>query len=232
MSAYGLSIPDWRDKDAYPKCFEDIYERDWRWQFLRRYPEYQQAWNRGIPDEGITYHAEIAEIDRKPAPEDSEQCRTVFRLKHLVNPWGEQRIPNATGSMWDSHTGAMTINPPDPNVTRGRDFVMVGFDLNTTLKPQIDNVYKKLKHQQKVLKEEVLVFKKQKDKWPRYLRVIDAIDQGATPTEIYNQFAEESASGDEDKLDDFYRPGKQPDATAMGWHSRAMKVMEMAIRLL
>jgi hypothetical protein len=86
--------------------------------------------------------------------------------------------------------------------------------------------------QQEALKDELVTFKKQKDKWPRHIRVIDAFDQGATPSEVYSHFAEEAAGGNEDKLDDFFRPGSQPDATAMGWHSSALKVMEMAIRLL
>ena len=134
--------------------------------------------------------------------------------------------------MWNSCSGALTINPPNPNITRGPDFVMVGFDLNLPLKPQIDEVHQDLKFQQKVLKEKLVTFKKQRDKWPRYIRVIDAIDQGATPTEIYQHFAEELAGDDEEKLDDFYRDKSQPDATAMGWHSSALKVMEMAIRFL
>ena len=232
MTTYGLIIPDWKDAEAYPKRYEDIYEGDWRWQFLRRYPEYQQAWRRGIPDEDVTYHVDIGEVDRKPAPEDSELCRTVFRLRRLVDPCGERRICNGPGNSWNASTGALTINPPDPSVPRGRDFVMVGFDLNTPLKPQIDRAYYDLKFQQQALNNELVSFKKQKNKWPRYLRVIDAVDQGATPTEIYNKFAEERAGDDDEKLDDFYRPESQPDATAMGWHSRALKVMEMAIRLL
>ena len=222
MTTYGLTIPEWTDREAYPKRYEDIYEGDWRWQFLRRCPEYQQAWSRGMSSDGLIH----------PSPEDVEQCRTVFRLTHLVDPWGEQRIPNEPGHMHDAHTGALTINPPGRDAPRGPDFVMVGFDLNTPLKPQIDNAYHHLKYQQKALNDKLITFKRQKDKWPRYIRVIDAIDQGATPTDMYNQFAEEMAGDDEDKLDEFHRPKSQPDAIAMGWHSRALKVMEMAIRLL
>ena len=50
MTTYGLTIPDWEDAEAYPKRYEDISEGNWRWEFLRRYPEYQQAWKRGTPD--------------------------------------------------------------------------------------------------------------------------------------------------------------------------------------
>jgi len=222
MTTYGLTIPEWTDREAYPKRYEDIYEGDWRWQFLRRDSEYRKVWSRGSAIEGST-------TGRNPAPEDSEQCRTVFRLRHaLVDPWGEERIANAPGMMWNALTGALTINPPNRNVPRGPGFVMVGFDLNLPLKPQIDDAYRDLKYQQ----EGLVTFKKQKDKWPRHIRVIDAFDQGATPTEIYNQFAEEMAGDNDDKLDDFYRSKSQPDATAMGWHSSALKVMEMAIRLL
>lgn len=226
MTAYGLIIPEWTDREAYPKRYEDIYEGDWRWQFLRRDPEYQKVWSRGIEIEGSS-------TNRNPVPEDSEQCRTVFRVGSiLVDPWGEGRITNAAAMMWNASTGALTINPPDSKAPRGPDTVMVGFDLNRPLKPQIDHAYRHLKFQQESLKEELVTFKKHKNKWPRHIRVIDAFDQGATPNEIYNQFVEEMAGDNDDKLDDFYRPGSQPDATAMGWHLSALKVMEMAIRLL
>lgn len=230
MNTYGSGIPNWRDRKAYPKRFEDIYERNWRWEFLRRCPEYKQAWSRGVPDDDLSHNAP-PEVYRKPAPEDSELCRKVFRIRHLVNPRGEQKIPNAPGTMFNALTGAITINPPNPDITRGPDFVMVGFDLNLPLKPQIDEVHQQLKFQQKTLKEKLVTFKKHRDKWPKYIRVIDAIDQGATPTEIYHCFTEESAGDDEEKMNDFYGKNCQPDATAMGWHSRALDVMESVIRL-
>lgn len=232
MSNYGRRIPDWRDKDGYPKRFDDIYDKDWRWEFLRRNPKYQQAWDRGIPDTDSTYDGNVDDVMRIPAAEDSDICRTVFRLKRLVDPWGEQKIGNAPGMMFNVATGALTINPRDKDDPLGDNIVTVNFNLNLPLNPQLEHAKRHLKFQQKEKKEELVTFKKQKDKWPRHIRVIDAFDQGATPTEVYNQFAEEDADGNEDKLDEFYRPGSQPDATAMGWHTSALKVMEMAIRLL
>jgi len=232
MSEYGRCIPNWRDKNAYPQRFDDIYEKNWRWEFLRRYPKYRQAWERGIPDIYTTNHGDFDDVIRNPAPDDSETCRTAFRLNRLLNPWGDQRIPNVPRMMVDVATGALTINPGDMEDDRGDDFVTVCFDLNRPLNPQFDHAYRHLKFQQEELKGELIIFRQHRDKWPRHIRVIDAFDQGATPTEVYSQFAEEAAGGDEDKLDEFLRPGSQPDATAMGWHTSALKVMEMAIRLL
>lgn len=43
MSGWG--VPDWRNADAYPKP-DELSDRLWRWQFIRRMPDYREAWER------------------------------------------------------------------------------------------------------------------------------------------------------------------------------------------
>jgi len=43
-------VPDWRDASAYPGAC-DLTDHVWRWQFIRRMPEYREAWDRAAIDE-------------------------------------------------------------------------------------------------------------------------------------------------------------------------------------
>ena len=38
-------VPDWRDAKAYPG-WDEIGILGWRWEFLRRNPEYRRDWSR------------------------------------------------------------------------------------------------------------------------------------------------------------------------------------------
>ena len=38
-------VPDWRDDKAYPKL-GDFSDRLWRWEFIRRMPDYRDAWDK------------------------------------------------------------------------------------------------------------------------------------------------------------------------------------------
>jgi hypothetical protein len=61
--------------------------------------------------------------------------------------------------------------------------------------------------------------------------VIDASDQGATYSEIYEHFVGEIANGDDDVLDDWYRPEKQPGAIVADWIKKARLVSEKIVIL-
>lgn len=99
-----------------------------------------------------------------------------------------------------------------------------------------------------------------RETWSRHLRVIDAKDQGASHSEIFNQFVYEWAGGDQDKIDEYYRAPEpetetkdaflafvmgnpnadttkrraptQPKALVSQWYKQAIGVMEKASRFL
>ena len=230
MSTYGRRIPNWQDRDAYPKSFDDIYEGDWRWEFLRRCPEYQQAWSRGVPDDDITYHVDIDEVDRKPAPEDSEICRTVFRLTRLVDPWGKRRIPHRS-MMHDANTGALTINPPDKYHGRDGHLCMVTIDLNRPLKSQLNDAYPMLKNAQESHNKEKVVFRRHTNLWPLYLRILDAQAQGdPAAMKIYNYLLNETKQHDVDLYDAMCVDN--PATLISDWQTAAIKVRNSATRYL
>src|SRR5215469_8069507 len=47
------NVPDWRDESAYPKPDELPY-RVWRWEFIRRMPDYRAAWEEAAKREHET----------------------------------------------------------------------------------------------------------------------------------------------------------------------------------
>lgn len=58
-------VPDWRDDKAYPKL-DDISDRLWRWEFIRRMGDYREAWDRASKIEYETHcrQAEKAQEDK------------------------------------------------------------------------------------------------------------------------------------------------------------------------
>ena len=52
-------VPDWGDATAYPKPGE-ITDRLWRWEFIRRMPDYREAWDRASRNE-YERHCRMAE---------------------------------------------------------------------------------------------------------------------------------------------------------------------------
>jgi hypothetical protein len=54
-------VPDWRDEASYPKPDEDAL---WRWEFIRRMPDYRDAWDRASKVE-YEIHCRMAEEDSR-----------------------------------------------------------------------------------------------------------------------------------------------------------------------
>jgi hypothetical protein len=52
-------VPDWCDATAYPEP-DEISDRLWRWEFIRRMPDYREAWDRASRDE-YERHCRMAE---------------------------------------------------------------------------------------------------------------------------------------------------------------------------
>ena len=42
------NVPDWRDEAAYPKP-DELSDKVWRWEFIRRMRDYRIAWDRAAP---------------------------------------------------------------------------------------------------------------------------------------------------------------------------------------
>ncbi|MBE9549791.1 MAG: hypothetical protein IMF09_10330 [Proteobacteria bacterium] len=247
--------PNWKDRESYPHNGDDLSDALWRWEFIRRDPDYRQAWARGTEAETPLF--------RIPALEDQQHIQRYYCLYQLYDPSKKggfhETLFIQKGGYTTRHASSKdTLDRidmfnkkfTDPAIQDAHlrstieslcalsDLSWDGkvslavFDLSKPLTEQFDQIKVLLKEQQKYYKQREIGFKKQKGKWPRYLRVIDAKDQGASYTEIFNHFAEETAGGDEDKLDLIHHRKSQPDATAMQLHERAIGVMEKAIRLL
>ena len=94
MNTLGSGIPNWKDGDAYLK-YVDIHDGSWRWEFLRRDPDYQRAWER----------AEKTDLSewREPAREDKQLSVNRFRLHQLFDP---KAISNKLGEVFVSRGGS------------------------------------------------------------------------------------------------------------------------------
>lgn len=248
--AYWVS-PHWTNRDDYPKSGETLPNWRWRWEFLRRSENYQRAWMAG---------EKRKDKNQKTAhPDDRFYADHYYRLPVLLNPTYR---PNGKISIFSAeHAGciarfgnpahliatARNCGAPNPltiledlfdrqqeihDLIEARLLSMALFDLNCPIAPQLKKVEHMLKEQQKDQSGRLVQFRKRQTLWPTYLRLLDAKKQGATHKEIYCQFAEDRAEGDENRMDDFFRTGVQPKALVSQWLQQANEVRDKAIQYL
>jgi hypothetical protein len=56
MKAEGdWGCPDWQNRDAYPKNGKALKRWQWRWEFLRRTPDYRELWEERSQPDSIRY---------------------------------------------------------------------------------------------------------------------------------------------------------------------------------
>jgi hypothetical protein len=136
------------------------------------------------------------------------------------------KTDRARRKMFEKHIGRIC-----KAIEKGRCSLVV-FDHTKSLTKQIKKAKEAIRLRHAALRNERKSLTLDMKYWPRHLRIIDAKDQDATHPKIYEHFAEERSGGNDDALDDFYRPGRQPKAVVSQWHSQAVEVMEKASRLL
>jgi hypothetical protein len=248
--------PDWRDESSYPG---ELEKWQWRWEFLRRAPEYRDAWERATVTDSETenYYPHGVRI---PTDDDRDMVVMEWELytdfQELIDP---RHTPEELGFNIFSKTNltgfldyAMGLDDglnehvisTASEIRLLRRFVrkvraiaelekegrlkLIAFDLARPLPDQLKEAKSTLA---KAQREKVNNMKQRREKWVRHLRVVDASDQGATYSEIYEHFAEEIANGDDDVLDDWYRPEKQPGAIVADWIKKARWVSEKIVIL-
>jgi len=154
---------DWRDEDSYSDL-EGSTAKQWAWEFLRRNPEYREAWESG----------------------DSASA-AAWGLEELTDPDGE--CPRFLPPSY----GAMLIGERDQGVTVPAGHVRYDFDLTQPLAPQLEKAGQDLRLVQEMEQQigtmTPPVFRRQRrDKWVTYLRVLDAEADGAPQSEIGKHF--------------------------------------------
>lgn len=184
-------LPDWTDITKYPD-HEKVTPREWAWEFLRRNAKYQRLWKKlaslqapsGFIFKGSEAHKTL-EIYKR-LEEIKERFEKEFGVSNPAPP--SMAVADADID-WQPQYWIKPVNWPDHH-----DFDMTGADLNhpaellvkldlrLQIGPQLDSVRTILKSEAKKLglKEP----RGQFQKYPAYLRVLDAKVSGATANAI------------------------------------------------
>lgn len=178
-------VPDWEDPTAYPET-DDLDSQLWRWQFLRRREDYREDWLYWAPR---THDSQFFRC-QKIGPEHLEfQARmpgafdkySLFALLNPANPcpFYLRFLPTfgyiETGRGLSYYRGGKLTELDLPEGT-----VAVTFDLTQPLKPQLARVKRALVELQERRAGRRVERRRHPEKWPLYLRVLDARDAGAT----------------------------------------------------
>lgn len=163
-------LPDWRDETAYalPGNAHIFY---WKWQFTRRREDYRVAWVEAWEHK----HPELKLRDPDTAAHPDSGKYGMF---YLANP-ALTEYPKGT---FQPLPGTSTHHIADFDEQRAhfmRGYISIEFDLKKPLKEQIDRAAH-------TLAQCATEFGEAKDrrqhvgKWPTYLRVLDAREDGQT----------------------------------------------------
>jgi hypothetical protein len=189
-NAWRWGVPDWRDPEAYEK---HRTARQWRWEFLRRRADYREDWL----------------LRYEPSRRRWLAAYQSTRLPPGVTSWEERFRHFAYGSLETKERyGLVTLLDPSLDASdrllmhvmavtaayfirsaiaedellsmekHGRSAYV--FDLNEPIGAQIELARKNLQLMQSDMAVDLAQQRKHLDKWPLYLRVIDARDTGAT----------------------------------------------------
>jgi len=156
---YPYPIKHWLELKAYPKS-KEITMDGWAWEFLRRNPKYQEAWDNIKGKHPISGKEFYIQYMHDPEDDDSSsinfyigQGNMIMIKAHIINP----------GKM-DKYVVIQT------------------FDVRRPIKPQIDQAEQFLKIYQKSIG--IKSHSHHKKYFVEYLRILDAIAIGVKPKKI------------------------------------------------
>ena len=207
MSDWG--VPNWRDQSAYLSPKKPL--EHWRWQFTRRRPDYREEWRRG----------------------GFEGLRNKFGYTDSHDPRKEQPLYYAGPLLQilevkdDQDQAFETVALTGPSGRISNHLVKVPFDLDRPLSAQVESAAKALRSLQEQLHGKQLQRRLHREKWPLYLRVIDARDAGETWETIGRELLKRDPDSISEDLpvDEFDR---QIDRSGNTTAARARQVWEQA----
>jgi hypothetical protein len=193
MAEYGL--PDWRVEAHYPAKPSDWTCKQWHWALVRRSPSYREIY-KALQGETKTF-VESHRVRRKfgidaihPPHLTEAALVNLNRPKHAVfidsgfcaSGSEAERTTTGSGCRDLSQVVTFTVLPIadiDPPV-----LMPCAVDTTRELKPQLQDLTKKARELQIRNYGQLISAKHHTAKWPLYLRVLDAKEQGATWEEI------------------------------------------------
>lgn len=189
-----LGIPSWLDAGAYPG--EGTSDAEWRWEFLRRRPDYRKAW----ADQYDESQARFDEMDSDGLFRDEENGRETFyalgtSLRSACEPFG-LRIMLAPSSAFRPMSPPLFLSSAGfglshhgnghPLALKDNQFAIV-FDISKSLSSQLERAKRFLTAVQGESFGEIKAPRHHRGLWAGYLRAIDAREAGATFEFIYEE---------------------------------------------
>ena len=194
------SVPRWDCEDTYPRP-DSLNDTFWKWEFLRRRADYRQDWE--------NHYLASYEYDVACANDPNYPTRYRKRVFPPDHPGFKARMPNslekyhliglpnpAIAKPWmlsfDSNYGGIYFGQGPDWLGGGEEVklclsewcVAAVFDLKKPLLPQMDKVKIDLMEWQEHQVGQNLERRKNRDEWPMYLRVLDAVDLSVPFPEI------------------------------------------------
>jgi hypothetical protein len=245
--------PDWRSADAYPKSPDDLADWEWRWEFLRRTQGYRRYWTSLPRPSGPKISTGNPGFDyRTPPAKDIAAVRQKYSLYLLPDPCAKkifqglfddpvaapmpivpvEDVLALSGEEKDSFLKSIAQYQHWPARTdRGlsKDSVyFLSFDVSRSIDSQLEIAGRQLRRIQSQSYPEVDQIKKQRERWPLWLRVIDAWDQ---EPKLKNDAFWDHLIRDP-AMYEKYIEVNQPRPRVSQWKKSALECMEKAARLL
>jgi len=216
-----LGCPDWRDSSAYAKRADDLEDWQWKWAFLRRYDFYRELWNEAEETDHPDFRAPpteegrrvilrvyglidlpwygIADLVASPFEEPIfgkpiDMLPYSYYEEHQASKWFTPRH-------YAEHVASRLFLP-----TKREDGRWAGYGTCIMLfsfAGRIDEQIAHAKAELEKLEEELALTDQHRNPklhgearglWPIYLRLLDAVEQGARPMEIFRHFEAEGMS--------------------------------------
>lgn len=188
--------PDWRRAEAYEG---DRTLLQWRWEFLRRRPDYESVWVRSNEAFArvLAHRPDLTDLAASGDPMRAWAAREdmarsaygdtfrAFGLIDALNPAREYSHSDLQSFFARPEWGApLDVAPGEVSEAYRRGVVTVLFDLRYDVDDQLASTKQMLLDERRNLGLQQIVQRIYPDRWRRYLRTIDAEDDGATLAEI------------------------------------------------
>lgn len=178
-------LPDWREEAQYSHT-NNASSQQWAWEFLRRNPHYQAAWNDYV---GVLKPLHERVKDGSYRTQTSHNINEFFSGRFGVYPPLHPSIDNCSGMNFERNKMFVA------SIHGGREVkhrisngeVLLSFDLSLPIPQQIEKARRLLEHNSKFFCElyEIKPSPPRRSKnWMRYLRMLDAESSGATQSEM------------------------------------------------
>jgi hypothetical protein len=173
-------VPNWEEEGGYPKVGE-LTPRQWWWEFLRRRPDYRNIWAAASPTNEWGY---------RYAP-DVDAFRLEFRLSVVLDPSKHFADWDLAHEFWQVNGGYRPGTSKSASAEAlAAEFGLYDFrfHLNQPLTPQLERAKRLLHAIQSELQPDAAIRRPRMDKYPLFLRALDARDAGATFSQIAEVF--------------------------------------------